>query len=224
MELAHNAQITDYPPERNYVRRALAISFGAHLVVVLVIGLIALIFHIRSLQQLMLEGGTIAQSGPAPEEKMEVTLEPEQPPPPPPDHVDFVRQIVKPKEQPVVVPPKVKPAPPKPVTMKPKYTAPAATGAGDSEAKSRLVAGSSGCPAPSYPTRAKLMHMTGEVVISIQFDGGGGVASAEVASSSGSGILDSYTRSFIKENWHTPLYAGRSVTVPVRYTMEGNVQ
>ena len=56
--------------------------------------------------------------------------------------------------------------------------------------------------------------------MNVQFDVKGDVAQAEVAQSSGVPILDSETRSFIRANWHSPVYAGQIVSVPVQYTLQ----
>jgi TonB family protein len=147
---------------------------------------------------------------------MEVVLEPVEIPPPT-DHVEFIREVVKPKPQPVPVKPKIVP---KVINRpKPQYTAPNATGQGESRSVSRLVVGTSGFPHPGYPASAMMMHLEGTVVVTIQFDGNGQAQSVDVANSSGVGILDSNTRTFIRENWHNADFAGKLVTVPVEYTL-----
>ncbi len=56
--------------------------------------------------------------------------------------------------------------------------------------------------------------------MNVQFDSRGSVAQAEVAQSSGVALLDSETRSFIRAHWHSPSYAGQTVSVPVQYTLQ----
>jgi TonB family protein len=203
------AHLADYPPERHYAREAVGVSVGAHIFVVILIGIIALIFHVKSLRDLMLQGGSIEQHAPPPEEKIEVYLKDETPPPPPVLTPEFIRQIVKPPPKPViVVKPKPKPQPAAPAMVAPKV-----------QMESRLVVGTSGLPHPGYPTRARMMHISGTVMISVSFDSGGKAVNAEIVSSSGSGMLDEPTRSFILENWRNEAFAGKTETVPVEYNL-----
>lgn len=203
------AHINDYPPERNYAREAVGVSVGAHVLVVVIIGIIALIFHVKSLRDLMLQGGSIEMHAPPPEEHIEVYLKDELPPPPPLPTPEFIREIVKPPPEPVVIE-KPKPKPPQPTPAAP---------APHVEMESRLVIGTSGLPHPGYPTRAKLMHISGTVMISVSFDSTGRAVQAEVVSSSGSAMLDEPTRSFILDNWRNEAFAGRTETVPVEYDL-----
>ena len=208
MSPAQPAHINDYPPERNYAKEAMGIAVGAHVLVVVVIGIIALIFHVQSLRDLMLQGGSVEMHAAPPEEKIEVFLKDELPPPPPIPTPEFVREIVKPPPKPIIVEkPKPKPQP-APAVAAPKV-----------QMESRLVVGTSGLPHPGYPTRAKLMHISGTVMISVSFDSTGKAVGAEVVSSSGSSMLDSPTRSFILENWRNEAFAGRTETVPVEYNL-----
>jgi TonB family protein len=203
--------INDYPPERNYAKEAIGLSLGAHVLVVVIIAIIALIFHVKSLRDLMLQGGSIEMHAPPPEEKIEVFLKDVLPPPPPVATPEFVREIVKPPPKPVVVEkPKPKPVP-----------TPVAVATPHVQMESRLVVGTSGLPHPGYPTRAKLMHISGTVMISVSFDSTGKAVSADVVSSSGSGMLDQPTRSFILENWRNEAFAGKTETVPIQYTLSG---
>jgi len=75
-------------------------------------------------------------------------------------------------------------------------------------------------PHPPYPAEASDHGQTGTVVVNVQFDARGGVAEAEVTQSSGVPILDASTRLFIRAHWHSPVYAGQTVSVPVQYTLE----
>jgi protein TonB len=75
-------------------------------------------------------------------------------------------------------------------------------------------------PHPPYPTEARDRGQTGTVIMNVQFDVKGDVADATVAQSSGVPLLDAETRSFIRARWHSPAYAGRTVSVPVQYKLE----
>jgi protein TonB len=219
--MAHPASLTRYPAEEIYLRHGATASFGLHIFVGSVIVLIAFLTHIKSIEQLMAEGGSIAQNGPAPEENIEVLLRPDDLPPPPPTvNPEFIKQVELPK--PVVVPPPPVPVTPQPkpvIVNKPRFTAPKATGTGESASVSRLVVGSSGFPQPGYPYQAQARHQTGTVSVSILFDASGSVSDVEVIESSGVGILDSSTQNFIQSHWHNESFAGRRVTVPVEYRM-----
>ncbi len=194
-------------------------SVGLHLLVIAGVLLIAFLTHVKSLEELMRESGSIAQSGPAPEQPMEVVLQPDDVPPPPPTlNPDFIRQIEKPK--PVVIPPPQPVVVKKPVVqVKPRYTAPKATGTGESETVSRLVVGSANFPQPGYPYEAQARRQTGTVLISIQFDGSGNAADVSVIQSSGVSILDSSARIFIRSHWKDARFAGQTKTVPIEFTL-----
>ena len=194
-------------------------SLGAHLFVAAVVLLVAFLTHVKTLEELMKESGSIITSGPAPEQPMEVVLQPDDVPPPPPiDNPEFIREIEKLKPVPVPPPEVVK----KPVVqVKPKYTAPKATGDGESNTVSKLIVGSGGFPAPGYPVEAQMRHQSGTVLMSVQFDGGGSVSEAQVLSSSGVSVLDSNARSWIRSHWHNASFAGQSVSVPITYHLPG---
>lgn len=220
--MAHPASLTRYPAEQIFLRHGTTASFGLHLFVAGLVALIAFLTHIKSIEQLMAEGGSIEQSGPAPEENIEVLLRPDDLPPPPPTvNPEFIKEVELPK--PVVIPPPPVPVvvpPPKPVIVaKPRYTAPKATGTGESAGVSHLVVGSSGFPKPIYPYAAQIRHQTGTVTVSIQFDSTGGVADADVAESSGVSILDSGAVSFIRAHWRDERFAGQRTTVPIEFHM-----
>jgi TonB family protein len=221
--MSHSVGFKSYPGEEIYIREGATASFSLHLLVAGLVVLVAFLTHIKTIEQLMAEGGSIAQNGPAPQETMEVELRPEDLPPPPPTvNPEFIRQIELPK--PVVTPPPPVPVPPPPkpvIVAKPRFTAPKATGSGDSASVSRLVVGTSGFPQPSYPYQAEVRGQTGTVSVAVQFDGSGSVADVEVTTSSGVPILDSATTSFIQANWHNPGFAGRHATVPIRFELNG---
>jgi TonB family protein len=217
--MASAASTIHYPEEQVFLRFGATTSLGLHLFVAGLVALVAFLTHIKTIQQLMAEGGSIAQSGPAPEEQMEVLLRPEDlPPPPPTPNPEFIRQVEKPK--PVVVPPPPAPVTPRPrpvLVAKPRFTAPKATGTGESSSVSRLVIGSSGFPKPSYPYDALVRHQSGTVEVAIQFDGTGRVEDVDVVQSSGVTSLDNGARKDIRAYWHDERFAGQRVTVPIEY-------
>jgi len=75
-------------------------------------------------------------------------------------------------------------------------------------------------PHPPYPTEAQDRGQTGTVYLDVQFDAQGSVVGTKVTQSSGVPILDSETRSFIRSHWHSSMYAGQIVNVPVQYKLE----
>ena len=211
------AVLTKYPPDQTRIGRGLAIAVGVHFFAAALVCLILYLLGIISLRELLEKGGAIASSGPAPEQQMVVELKLEDILPPPTDHIEFIKQILKLK--PVVVPPKPPPKPiPKPVTKPPpKFTAPKATGAGQSNAVSAAIAGTSGLPHPSYPYEALQAAEGGIVQMHVVFDSSGSIASADVTGSSGVTLLDNWTRNFIYGHWKNPGLANRSFDVPVVY-------
>ncbi len=194
-------------------------SLGAHLFVAAVVLLVAFLTHVKTLEELMQESGSIATNGPAPEQPMEVVLQPDDVPPPPlTDNPEFIREVEKPKTTAAPPPEIVKKSV---VQVKPKYTAPRATGDGESNTVSKLIVGSGGFPAPGYPVEAQMRHQSGTVLMNVQFDGGGSVSETQVLSSSGVSILDSNTRSWIRSHWHNASFAGQRVSVPITYHLPG---
>jgi len=217
-----NASSFNYhSPDDPHIKWGFAGSLGFHFLIISTILLVAFLTHVKSLEELMKESGSIATSGPAPEQPMEVVLQPDDTPPSPPiDHPDFIREIVKPKPVPVV--PKLAPPKPKPIAQpKPKFTAPRATGSGETNTISKLVIGSGGFPAPGYPIEAQIKHQTGTVLLNLQFDGSGSVAEAEVTESSGHSVLDANARQWVRMHWHNGSFANRIVSVPIQYTLPG---
>ena len=228
METARpSADLTNYPPEDARVVRGIVMSVALHLVVAGAICLILYLLGIVSLRDLMSKGGALASSGPAPEQPMTIDIKLDDLLPPPTDNPEFIKQVLKEKPIPVVVipkPPEVKPPTPvakpvaKPVVKaKPAFTAPKATGSGNSAVASAAVAGTSGLPRPSYPPEALNQNEGGTVRMHIVFDGSGAVASADVTSSSGVILLDTYTRNFVYGHWKNASLAGRSYDVPFVY-------
>lgn len=195
--------------EKSNLRLGALCSAGLHLFLILFVAVLAWITGVKSLADLM--SAAVVPPPPDQQQIMEIELD-EQPPPPPPDVVDFQRQhlIVKNQPPPPPPPPKPKPPPPKPVVRaEPPPAAP----------PHELVVGSGHFPQPTYPPRAKLMRISGTVVVNVHFDGSGGVGSVDVESSSGSSILDSSSVNFIRENWHDASWAGKSGRVPIRYQL-----
>ena len=85
---------------------------------------------------------------------------------------------------------------------------------------SSYMPGDSVLPHPPYPAEARDRGQTGTVTVSVEFDAQGGVAETRVVQSSGVPLLDSKTRSFIRDHWHSVAYAGHTVSVPIQYTLE----
>lgn len=208
--------LSQYPPEEPQMRWGALGSFSIHVLVVLFVLLLAFLTHVKSLEELMRESGSIATNGPAPEDPMEVTLEQLAPPPPPTDHVEFAKQIELPKpELPKPPPAKVQPV----KKPKPHFTAPRATGSGATNTVSKLVVGSGNFPAPQYPYYARLHHESGIVTVNIQFDSAGRAEGVEIVRSCGYDDLDDNAREWIRDKWQDASFAGQSATVPVQYTL-----
>jgi TonB family protein len=91
-----------YPGDRRYVGRSVALSVVLHVLFAALVCLLAYWFGIVRLKDLLNKGGSLAESGPAPEQAMTVNLVMAQPRPPPP----------VPTPKPVPVPtPEAKPTP-----------------------------------------------------------------------------------------------------------------
>jgi len=212
------AQLSHYPPEELHVARGIVISFVIHVVVAGLICLILYLLGIVSLRELLEKGGAIASSGPAPEQPVVMQLDLDKLVPPPTDQIEFIKQILKPKPVPIVPkPPEPKPIPKPVVKTKPHFTAPKATGSGNTNAVSGAIAGTSGLPHPSYPYEALQAGEGGTVLMRVVFDSTGGISSAEVAGSSGVVLLDTWTRNFIYAHWKNAGLANQTYTVPVIY-------
>jgi TonB family protein len=147
---------------------------------------------------------------------MMVELKLEDIPPPPTDHIEFMRQIVKQEVTPPK-PPELKPTP-KPVPkVQPRFTAPKATGSGNSMAVSAFAKGTSGLPIPGYPQEALQAGEGGTVLMHVTFGPSGEIENAEVSNSCGVTLLDTWTRNFIYGHWKNASMAGRDVHVPIIY-------
>jgi protein TonB len=75
-------------------------------------------------------------------------------------------------------------------------------------------------PHPPYPDEAREQRRIGTVVMNVLFDEKGDVAQATIVETSGVPLLDSATLSYIRQHWHSPAYAGRTVSVPIQYKLE----
>jgi TonB family protein len=208
MSLVNPPRINDYPEGRNYAKKAVGLSLGVHILVVLIIGVVAHLSHVKSLRDLMLRGRSVEMHPSPNEERIEISLMEQLPPPSPISKPELIHRIVIPPSKPVTVEKPNQHLQRSQIVAAPRL-----------ETESRLVVGTSGLPHPGYPTRAKLMHISGTVVISVSFDNSGRAVGAEVVSSSGSRMLDEPTRSFILEHWHNDAFAGKTETVPVEYNL-----
>jgi protein TonB len=219
-------QVNVYPADIELMPWGLMASISGHIAVVLFVAILAWLYHVRSLRELM-TAAAFEPPPPPPTEEIEVVLQLDDRPPPVPDHIYFLRQDIQvtptptptptptrtptptPKPQPIVhhepVPKPVKPHPP-------TQAAPARN-----PAPTRIVVGSGHFPAPLYPAAALRMKIQGTVEVRVVFDGSGGVAEAEVISSSGAPMLDNAARNWILSHWHDASFAGSSQTVPIEF-------
>ena len=85
---------------------------------------------------------------------------------------------------------------------------------------SSYAPGASVLPHPPYPPEVRDRGQVGTVTVSVQFDTQGSVTQTRVLQSSGVPLLDSETRTFIRDHWHSLAYAGQTVNVPIQYTLE----
>jgi TonB family protein len=206
--------ISQYPKETLHVPRSVGISIGIHVVIA---GLVCLMFYlwgITSLRELMLKGGAIAETGPAPEQTIEIQLEDITPPPT--DHVEFKKEIIKPKVEPPKTPPPPK-IPPKPQEAPKRFTAPNAHGEGITNRVSTAQVGDSGLPKPSYPFAALSRRIAGTCHIRVTFDSSGAASELTINQSSGSSLLDTNTREFVLSHWKNPQLAGGTYNFPIVY-------
>ena len=65
-------------------------------------------------------------------------------------------------------------------------------------------------PHPPYPLQARASHAEGRVTVRVTWAADGHVKEAVVVKSSGSGILDSNTREYIKAKWRS--FVGKEVS------------
>src|SRR5271154_3631389 len=89
--------ISQYPKEHGHVRRSVALAVFFHLFIAALVCLITYWLGITTLKDLLSKGGSIAESGPAPEEPMTVELQLEDITPPPTPNPEFIQEIIKPK-------------------------------------------------------------------------------------------------------------------------------
>jgi protein TonB len=191
--------IHDYPEEKRYTPWGMSASVGFHLLIVGIILWIAYLQHIRHLRDMMT--ATIVQ---LPVDQIDILIIDEKKVPPPTDNPLWIKQLIIPKNK----PPPPPPPPPKP---KPKPVA--------VHQVARLIPGGHSLPQPSYPMEAYRDHVEGTVVMKVGFDGTGGVIDAVVEESSGSPILDNWSRHWILSNWHDPDFAGQVQEVPIQYVI-----
>lgn len=165
-----------------------------------------------TLLELIAEGEVVAVAPVEPvvqEQEVELVEEFTPPPPPEPDP-----EFVKPEEvaPPVPVPPKPKPkleTPKAPPTNAPREMAFAPSG---------VVVGNKDFPKPPYPYDAKLKRFQGVVIVSINVVGGQ-IVSAQVAKSSGYGVLDSTATSWIQKRWKFPANVTRNLSQPINFSL-----
>jgi TonB family protein len=69
-------------------------------------------------------------------------------------------------------------------------------------------------PQPPYPGEALAAHQSGAVLIKVQFDAKGNVASCNVLHSAGMRVFARSTRDFIEKNWHDPKSASTTRVSP----------
>ncbi len=75
-------------------------------------------------------------------------------------------------------------------------------------------------PRPDYPTSAKLMHISGTVLLLVTMDEAGHPLSVSVERSSGSGILDQAARKQVASRWRFKPGQASTVHVPVEFHLE----
>lgn len=188
--------IHDYPPEKRYTPWGMGASVGFHLTIVGVILWFAYLESIHHLGNLMT--ATIVEQ---PLDQVEILIIDEKKEPPPTDNPEWIKQQIIPKNQPPPPPPpKPKPKPPVPVRHIPRYDP-----------------NSPGLPRPQYPYEAYSNHIEGTVALKVGFDGSGNVIDAVIEDSSGSALLDNWSRHWVLSHWHDPKYAGQVINVPVSY-------
>ncbi len=86
-------------------------------------------------------------------------------------------------------------------------------------AASFLWARADSAPSPSYPREALVQGQEGKVVVSVTFGADGRVTGCEVVQASASKLLQDHTCAYIREHWHVPSLAGRTVPIPIQYRL-----
>jgi len=191
--------IHDYPAEKTYTPWGLIGSIGFHVAVVALILWLAYVQHIRSLKDMMT--ATIVQTQ---VDDIQILVIDEKKEPPPSANPLWIKQLIIPKNKPPPPPPP-KPKPkPKPVAV---------------HQVARLIPGSRSLPQPTYPMEAYQAHIQGTVVMKVGFDGAGNVIDAIVEQSSGSSVLDNWSRHWILTNWRDVDFAGQVQDVPIQYVI-----
>ncbi len=138
--------------------------------------------------------------------QQEVYLVDNNPPPPPEANPEFVKpqEVVKVPPPPVLKPLSPPQVQPKPVEQAVKF------------APVSVVIGDRNFPKPPYPYEAKLKHFQGTVEVALNVVAGQ-IVSAEVASSSGYGVLDSTAVNWIRQRWHFPTEITRNLSQPIAF-------
>jgi periplasmic protein TonB len=168
-------------------------------------------------------------------EKMVEVAPPAEPPPAPPKVVDMPKVSPVPVDPgfgpmraeigvPVLLAQATKTIKPTEATQAKARTAAHGTAQRESKVSATAVSsyapGQNLMPHPPYPTEAHDRGEAGTVVLTVYFSPKGDVDQVEVSQSSGSLILDSETRAFIRSRWHCPEFAGQTKNVPVQYTLQ----
>jgi TonB family protein len=212
--------------DRRHLRKSVALSLLMHAFAATFLVFLAWCFGWTTLKDLLAQRTSLPATGPAPEQTvtMELLPQPPTPPmpaaPPPPQppapNPAIVQQLPKPAvpHAPTAHPKTVAQTRPKP---KAPFTAAHATGAGLTPEISPPRLGTKGLPVPGYPLEALYRAEGGTVSMQVVFGSDGGVQRAEVQQSSGSALLDNYTRTFIYAHWKNASYANTTVRIPIIY-------
>jgi TonB family protein len=233
----HRIQFIHPPPvNRELQRRVIIISCVLH--ILMLCGLLGLTLYWRS--HLPPPSGSAPGAPTISLQAMVIVSNPPEPPPPstptpPPIPIPEVAVATEPLHNPIE-PTKVPEmgvavlpmTPSKPAVAKTEpthHTTPNHTTTPSAKPAAAAVAssyspGANVLPHPPYPTEARALGETGTVVMYVEFDAAGNVVSAEITRSSGVPLLDTQTRSFIREHWHSHEFAGQSISQPVQYSLQ----
>ena len=213
------------PGEHRHLGKSVALSMLAHVLFGALVCGAAYWFSSVTLKNLLAVNPSLPATGPAPEQTMTVEFLAPAPTPPrtplPLQPTSPYPTIVQQEPKPATTPPR-KPEHPKTlakITKKPKraHTAPDANGAGLTPSIVSAHTGWPGLPRPDYPPEAFYHREGGTVSMRVVFGPNGAVQTAEVRQTSGFGILDNYTRSFIHAHWKNANYANTTIDIPIIY-------